>query len=406
MNFTDLQTEVSRGAVRNQAGSATETAVKNVINRSIGRISREALWRVLRKRSKVRTVPTYATGTGAGLYHQDSTTISVTGATFITDNIAIDRRIKMSGSGGYYTVKQINSETGITLDRVYDGATTATGTYSILGQEQYNSPIQSSWRGFMWHEEYGSPFLLKFLPDRDFFVTGAHKTTEAIPTHYRMWGSDMVDEQLLEPTTLGVVSSNAADTSIDVTVFGEVEGYPDSEVINTAGTTLVASTKTFTTIDRVSKSASTTGRIIVTGNSGNVTVATIPVGDATDNIQYSKFQLYPLPNTAFDIQIQYYKDPYKLVNANDVHDLGVSFDQAIIFLSNAVLKYEDNQKEGDKFMALYKDEIKILRRYNADKIDWFPRLERPWESNIYSPGLSKFLSYNQVGAAFGPRARV
>ncbi len=104
------------------------------------------------------------------------------------------------------------------------------------------------------------------------------------------------------------------------------------------------------------------------------------------------------------MNLQYYKDPWRLVNDGDVHELGDEFDQALIYLSIAILKYENNMDEGDKFAVLYKDELRVLRRTNVDKLDWLPRLLRP-RDNIFPanlPGPHRFLAYQQVGADFGP----
>ena len=74
------------------------------------------------------------------------------------------------------------------------------------------------------------------------------------------------------------------------------------------------------------------------------------------------------------MKVMYYKEPYKLVGDNDVHELGEEFDEAIILLSVAKIYFETNIKEGDRFYSMYEDEYKSLRRVNVDKIDWFPKL--------------------------------
>ena len=124
------------------------------------------------------------------------------------------------------------------------------------------------------------------------------------------------------------------------------------------GTTQALGSKSFTSIERVVKSGSTVGRVTVTTNSANNTVAVLPVGDTTGGILYKKIQLFPLPNEIIPINVQYYKDPYRLVNDEDIHELGQEFDEAIILLATSKMKYENNQTEGDKFYALYQDEIR------------------------------------------------
>lgn len=406
--FSDLQTEIKQRATRAQAGTAYDTTIKNIINTSLFRIGREAPWRSIRKKTYFTTKTSYTEGSGAGTFTEDSASISITGATFLTDTITIGRRIKLSGDSRYFIIRQITSETDITLDRLYSGTTTTTGTYSILGQEEYNLPIQAGHRLFLWHEEYGYPYKLEFIPDQTFIEDFADNTTEAIPTHYRMWGEDMVKEQPRQASVVRVYSSSSADKSVGVTIFGTVSGYPDYEEVSTNasdGTTAVSGTKSFSSIERVTKDATTTGRITVDANTAATTIAVLPTGDSTAGIVYRKIQLYPLPNSAFDINVYYYKDPYRLVNDDDVHELGQAFDEAIILLSVAKIKYEDSQKEGDKWFALYKDEIRSLKKTNVDKLDWFPTLRRPTPGRNANGNLARNLRYSQIGAYYGPSSR-
>jgi len=401
MTFSDLQVEVKRRAQKDSGGSNFDTAISNLINTSLFRVSREALWRPLRRKTTFDTVTTYSTGTGAGTFNNGSKSVSVTGATFITDGIKVGRRISLSGDSNVFTIKTITGETTLTIDQNYGGESTTSGDYSILAQEEYNLPIQAGHKMFIWHEVWGYPLQLQYVPDQEFFGSGVITTTESTPVAYRMWGEDMVISQLLEASVITIVSSSASDTTGSVTVFGTVSGYPDYETINLNGTTSAAGSKSFTKVERVVKSGSTIGRVTVTSNSSNNTVAVLPVGDTTAGIQYKKIQLFPLPNDIFPINVQYYKDPYRLVNAEDVHELGQEFDEAIILLATSKMKYENNQNEGDKFYALYQDEIRSLRRTNADKIDWFPKQGRPNTSRVGM--VHPYLSYAQIGANYGRR---
>lgn len=399
--FADFQNEVKFRSIRDQGGTQFDTAVKNIINTSLFRVNRESPWRSMRRISTFDTVTTYTTGTGGGTFTANSKNITVVGATFITDGIRIGRKILLQGSSKTYKIKTITGETTLTVDRNYDGTTiTGTGTYSILPQEEYNLPIQAGHRTFLWHEEYGYPMQMTYSPDQEFFQYSSDTNSVSTPELYRMWGEDMVIAQVLEPSVITISSSVSSDTNISVTVFGIVSGYPDYEVITTNasnGTTAVAGSKSFSLIERVVKGSSSTGRITVTANSGNTTVAVLPVGDTTAGIMYRKVQLWPLPDRVMPINIHYYKDPYRLVNDNDVHELGKDFDEAIILLSTAKMKYDQGQKEdGDRFLALYGDELRSLKKVNTDKLDWFPKLHR-YDSGDRNPMIHSNLSYRQTG---------
>lgn len=406
--FKDLQDEVKRRATRDQGGTQFDTAVKNNINFALFRLGREAPWRVLRRKNTFNTVTSYTTGSGAVTVTNGSANVTITGATLITDGVVIGRKIKLSGSGKYFDIAQITGETTLVLDQNFDGTNSTTNTYEIFPQMEYNLPIQSSHRMFMWHEAFGYPFKMQYITDQDFYQRGVYLQIKYIPTHYRMWGEDMVITQLRQPSIISISSSATADTSIGITVFGNVSGYPDYEVITTNGsngTTVVNGTKTFQSIERVVKNASTTGRITVTANTATDTVAVLPVGDTTAGILYKKVQLYALPTTVFPMHVQYYKDPYRLVNDNDVHEMGQEFDEAIILMAVGKLRAEQSQQtEADRYFTLYKDEVFNLRKTNTDKIDWFPSLKRP--KNTASDMLvTSNLLYRQAGAMFGPASR-
>lgn len=404
LTFSDLQQEVLRRSVRDSGGSQFNNAVKTVINTSLFRVGRDGLWRSMRRRSTFDTVTTYSTGTGAGTFTNGSKNVTVTGATFITDGIKVGRRVSLQGDSNIFTIRSITGETTFTIDRNYSGTTiTGTGAYSILAQEEYNLPIQAGHKMFMWHEEWGYPYQLSYIPDQQFYGSGVDNTEESIPVGYRMWGEDMIISQPREASVVTIASSSSSDTNISVTVFGIVSGYPDFEVISTNstnGTTSSSGSKSFSSVERVVKASSSVGRISCTTNSGGVTISVLPVGDTTAGILYRKVQLYPLPNGVYPINVQYYKDPYRLVNDGDVHELGQDFDEAIILLATAKMKYENNQAEGDRFLALYKDELLSLRRTNMDKIDWFPKQGKAFSSR--QGMVHSQLAYSQIGPNYGP----
>jgi len=398
---------VSRRATRNQGGDQYTDAIKNVINSSLFRICREALWRQLRRKDVIRTATSYTTGSGSATATTSSTTVTVAGATFLTDDVQIDRRVKVSGDSRYFYIRQVTGETSFVMDYSYEAATTTAATYEILPQSEYNLPIQCGHRMFMYHEDYGYPLKMNYMVDQDFFMryrAGRHLTEKNVPTVYRMWGENMAIKDVLTPTSMSVFSSDANDTTNDITIFGIADGYPESETIRVNGASVVTGTTTFSSVDRIVKNSSTNGRVSVTASGNTSTVyAVLPKGDITSGIQYKKIQIYPLPTRAFDLHIQYYKEPYRLVNDNDIHELGQEFDEAIILLSVAKITAETHQTEAAGFLALYADELKSLKKTNVDKIDHFPTLRSPYgNNNAFMPGV---VDYNQFGSYYGRSSR-
>lgn len=408
LTFSDLQNEVKRRATRDQSGTEFNTEVNNAINLSLLRVAREAPWRVLRRKSHFTTVDSYTTGSGAASVTAGSKNVTVTGATFLTDNIVIGRRIKFSGSSKYYTIRTITGQTTLTLDQNFDGTTSTTNTYEILPQETYNLPIQCNpTRFFMWHNAFGYPYQVQYVTEQDFRKFNITDTDINIPLCYRIWGQDTIIEQPLEASVMRVASSASGDTSKSITIFGTVSGYPDFESISTNssnGTIATSGSKSFTYVDRVTKDASTTGRITIDCNSANTTISVLPVGDVTNTIMYSHVSLWPLPDNVYDMNVQFYKDPYFLVNDGDVHELGGEFDEAIILLAVTKVRYSQSiNEDGDRMIALYQDEIKSLRRTNMDKIDQLVTLMRPKDSGPTNMMAHRGLSLLQLGGNYGTR---
>lgn len=407
--FTDLVSEVLRRGTRNQSGTQFNTAASNLVNTSLWTVARAARWKQLRRETFFDTVTSYADSTALANVVKGSVSVTLPNATLLTNDIAIGRYIKINGSAKYYRILQINSETTLTLDLAWDGATANGQTYGILPQEYYTLPIQIGHEAFFWHRAYGYPIMLRYIPSMEFYKTGALDILTNVPFHYRMWGCDASIEQPKQPGTLTYVSSSAMDSSISVTVSGIVKFtnsstgnvyyLPDTETVTVTGTTPVTGTKSFTSVDIITKNSNTVGVISITADSGYTNVGLLPVGNTTTGPLSTKIQLYPLPYAAFPIRCFYYKMPFKLVNSGDVHELGEEFDEAIILLATAKIKAEQNQlQDSQNFMQMYKEELASLKSINVDKIDYAPILKRPNDEdqiNYFTGGLR----FVQIGSS-------
>ena len=402
--YLELQQEVKRRATRDQGGTQFDTAIKNAINTSLFRLSRECPWLQMRRKHTFPTVGLYTTGTLTAVNGSNSFTGD--GTAFLT-NMTVGRRMKIGSSTQRYVVTEINSDTTFKTNLSYDGTGASGLSYTLYGQEEYNMPEQLGRVGLIWHEKLGFPYQMEFTTDLEFYSASSPIENQYIPIYYRMWGENWAIQQPFEASVVTVSSSSAADVSKSITVFGEVAGYPDSETIltdDTDGTTNSSGAKLFSSIERVTKNATTAGRITVSTNSGSATTAVLPTGITTSGVQYRKIQVWPLPSDVFNINVQYYKEPYRLVGDNDVHELGMEFDEAIILLASAKIKYAENQKEGNNFFSLYKDELAVLRRYNMDRnLDWRPTLKRPSQRRGRRGFLNKNIVWDQLGGNYGPQ---
>ena len=409
LTFKDLQDEVKRRATRDEGGTQFDPAVKNLINMALIRVANETPWRSLRETFTVDTDPPYTTGTVTTTL--DSKTWTGLGSSWLTSaNARKGRRIKVTNEGTgtgsasslLYRIDTIDADTTITTERAYDSNGDSTITYKILGREDYTLPAQCGRVAIIWHEGFGYPCPMRFVTDREFFDAQIDFDESDTPTMYRMWTEDYVLEQPKAASVVQISSSDAGDTAT-VTVHGIVSDYPDFETILTNGTTTVNGTKSFTKIDRITKNSSTDGRITATANSGNTTLAVLPVGDTQAGLKYKHIQVFPPPDATYVLNIWYYKDPARLVDDTDIHELGSDFDEVIILLATAKLQAEQSKKDVENFFVLYNAELKILRRKNADKLDWLPRLKRPRASR--SPRVARNLTYSQIGSKYGPSSR-
>lgn len=398
--YSDLIAEVKRMSLRDQGGTEFDNEIKAGINESLLRIARETPWKPLRRTDTFDTKTTYTTGTGAVTVTASSKNVTVTGATFVTDAVEIGRYISLGGSNKRYIVKTITGETTLTIDRNYDGTSSATQSYSILPKEEYPLPAQATQIGCLWHREFGYPYVMQYVPNLEFLQSSTTDFYSSVPRYYREWNMDMVLRQPNQASVVTIVSSSASDTAPTITIFGLVSGYPDQETITLTGTTPAAGLKSFTVIDRIIKNAPSVGRITCTA-SGSVILAVIPTGDGTAGILYNKVRIWPLPSTVFPMNVWYYKQPWRMVNDQDVHELGQEFDHAVILLTTAKIRYQNNQKEGDRFLGLYKDEIQSLKKVNGDKIDFLNVLKRPEESRGRDGYLNPNLAFSQLGGNFG-----
>lgn len=400
-SFKDMQDEVKRRATRNQAGTVYDTAVKNLVNFSLLRIANETNWRPLRRDTSFLTIPEFSTGTVT--VTEDSTALTFIGANLITNAIQIGQRIKFTTGGSsnkLFEIATITAENTATLNLPYDGDTTAGVSFTILGKEKYNLAIQTSKPAILWHEAFNYPYVMQYAPNRAFLETGNDFDESAEPELYMMWGEDCVLEQPRAASTISCVSSDIGDTTQEVTIAGIVSGYPDSETVTLNGTTAKTTGKSFTKIDRISKDSSTLGRVTMTADSGETTISVLPVGDTSNSNLFKKIQIFPSPDRIYQIKVMYYKEVQRLVNDDDIHELGQDFDEAIILLAAAKLQGEESKRDVTTFFTMFQDELKVLKRKNTDKLDWLPRLQRPG-----SIGVSSFHSqarYSQVGSKFGP----
>lgn len=256
------------------------------------------------------------------------------------------------------------------------------------------------------------------LPDYEIIITNASNATTAVAGLKLFSFVERIVKNQLTSGTISVISNIKAST-----YSFNVSGITTPPVVGNTYTNN-GITFTITYVYVVGQPGSMAGTFTMTGSgvplsSGTLTRATgtgdstisfssyvqqsvkvgiLPVGMTTTGPVYTKIQVYPLPNWIFPVYVYYYKLPYQLVNANDVPELGEDFSEAIILLSCAKLKGEQNlSQDSMNFMNMFNDEIKSLKQTNLDKIDWKAVLKLPGEDS--NDQFTGGLRFSQVGGS-------
>jgi len=249
---------------------------------------------------------------------------------------------------------------------------------TVASQEEYRLPIEWGDIGLMWHEGFGYPFTLENISDHSFYGFGFDLDVTGTPKFYRLWGESGVEAQPSSASVITVVSSaSSGDNTQTIRIQGIVGGVPDFENISLNNDTSVNGTKSFTRVDRISKSGSTKGRVTVTSNAAAVTVATFPAGGIYDSLSFFLMQLWPIPDAVLTLNAETYQRVYDLVDDNDVSPFGPEFDQAIVIYADylgslqATVTNPNASVTADGFYKAYLREVSRLRSLferNEDRV--------------------------------------
>jgi hypothetical protein len=124
-----------------------------------------------------------------------------------------------------------------------------------------------------------------------------------------------VQNQIVTAEKVTVVSDSAADTTL-VLIRGEVDGYDDYEEVTVSGVIPVETTKTFSHIAYVTKSAASLGRISVTGSTSSTVLTKISPEHLT--AQYKRLLLDSNPQESLTLACEYLSLIFKPVRDYDV----------------------------------------------------------------------------------------
>jgi len=178
----------------------------------------------------------------------------------------------------------------------------------------------------MWYRIYnpgpnstGTPFVMRFV---DFWPVQNQPTSSSVLT---------------------LVSSSVADSTQTVRIQGlDSNDMTVNDTVTLTGTTPVASTQSFKTVLSLSKSATTTGVVTITSNSGGVTNVRIPAGEKT--LQHPVFRLFSIPDGVYTLYYDFYLKLPTLNISTDISLVPEQYHDAIeLYAKYNCYKHLNNQ---------------------------------------------------------------
>ena len=200
-------------------------------------------------------------------------------------------------------------------------------------------------------------------------------------THYLILDKTTIT-QPTSASTISVSSSSSSDTTQTIFIKGyDSNGYEDYESITLTGTTPVVSTKTYSRLKTISKSAATVGTVTLTSNSGVVTNAVLSRQMLDYRIKVIRF--VQIPNQAMVIEINYIPGfmelnqayDYPIFDCTDVLEAGATSDG---------LRYKRKFAEAADFDIIFEKRLaNLIFNYEAqpNKVQLFS--PRPYRREFW-----------------------
>lgn len=150
-------------------------------------------------------------------------------------------------------------------------------------------------------------------------------TASGEPLYYVLFEMQGISAQVASATTLSISSSSALDVSQKVLIKGIVSGEVDMEEVSLSGTATVSTTKTFSSVLAISKSAETAGRITVLGGATTIGI----LGPSESSIRNRAVLFYPTPDATYTLTIHSFGLPPLLTNAYEDTEIPYRWDYVV-----------------------------------------------------------------------------
>jgi hypothetical protein len=156
-----------------------------------------------------------------------------------------------------------------------------------------------------------------------------------------------VETQPSSASVISVVSSSSSDTTQIVVIRGVVSGETDVEEVSLNGTNAVSTTKSFSSILAVSKSATSVGRVTLTSNSGVVTNVVIAPQEKTTRLR--KVRFLPTPDAVYSVIFKHFAKPPILTTRYEDTEIPVRWDYIVDQYAFALALQAKGKEQSEEF---------------------------------------------------------
>jgi|TARA_Y100000310_G_scaffold340784_1_gene437740 hypothetical protein len=215
------------------------------------------------------------------------------------------------------------------LDPEYGKETTTFTTVSA--QRQYN--IEASINKILSVVDQTGSIRLSQLSETEIETFDPELNDSGSPNFYSLFGISYIQNQPSSASAITVVSDDNTDTTQTIQIIGTAGGVEVAENLTMNGTVNVVGSTSFTSLRRISKSATTAGTITATSNAAAVTNVTIPARLLF--LEMQPIRLWPVPSSARTILVRYIRNAVPLRDGDDIPDLPENWHSTLLQLTLA-----------------------------------------------------------------------
>jgi len=225
-----------------------------------------------------------------------------------------------------------------------------------------------------------SPAKLIQIPDEDFYKLVPNPTAEGTPRYYRVWEREGVSTRLSTDDTIDVLSSSTSDSG-DSTLAVSVSGYDTDGIWRTGtyqlnGVTAVTGGITFDAGREivVTKQKDTTGTITI--REGTAATTLLKLGPREREARFKVLSLYPIPNAAITVYLEYYRTIPMLDNDSDAPIFGANWSHIVRLGALAKVYQYLNKPDSFQVHALFRQGVRSMVAWDRANPDLVEKMDR------------------------------